>query len=77
MNDYLTTRELYHHGIKGQKWGVRRFQNEDGSLTKEGQLKYNDWLHDEKVANDNVLKSATRKYDEANKKLDNFYEKKR
>lgn len=24
--------ELYHHGIKGQRWGVRRFQNEDGSL---------------------------------------------
>lgn len=31
MND-----ELMHHGIKGQKWGVRRYQNEDGSLTKEG-----------------------------------------
>lgn len=29
--------ELYHHGIKGQKWGVRRFQNKDGSLTKAGQ----------------------------------------
>lgn len=28
--------ELYHHGVKGQKWGVRRYQNEDGSLTKEG-----------------------------------------
>lgn len=27
---------LSHHGVKGQKWGVRRYQNKDGSLTKEG-----------------------------------------
>ena len=28
--------ELYHHGILGQKWGIRRYQNPDGSLTELG-----------------------------------------
>lgn len=32
--------ELRHHGIKGQKWGVRRFQNKDGSLTADGKKRY-------------------------------------
>lgn len=32
--------ELYHYGIKGQKWGVRRFQNPDGSYTQEGKMRY-------------------------------------
>lgn len=31
---------LYHHGIKGQKWGVRNYQNPDGSLTEEGRIRY-------------------------------------
>ena len=41
MNDYLAYRtkysnELYHYGVKGQKWGIRRYQNPDGSLTEKG-----------------------------------------
>lgn len=32
---------LVHYGISGQKWGERRFQNEDGSYTEEGKIRYN------------------------------------
>lgn len=32
--------ELFHHGIKGQKWGMRRYQNLDGSLTEDGRQRY-------------------------------------
>ena len=42
MWTYNYSYELYHHGIKGQKWGVRRFQYADGSLTPQGRRRYND-----------------------------------
>ena len=31
---YYYYQELYHHGIKGQRWGVRRYQNKDGTITE-------------------------------------------
>ena len=36
----MENNKLYHWGIKGQKWGVRRYQNADGTLTKAGQTRY-------------------------------------
>lgn len=36
----MENNELYHWGIKGQKWGIRRFQNSDGSLTPDGRTRY-------------------------------------
>lgn len=40
--EYYHSEELYHHGIKGQRWGVRRYQNYDGTYTKRGLKRYTD-----------------------------------
>lgn len=40
MWEYSSHDELYHYGTKGQKWGIRRYQNPDGSLTEEGKKRY-------------------------------------
>lgn len=40
MSRYFNEDYLEHSGVKGQKWGVRRYQNEDGTLTDEGRKRY-------------------------------------
>lgn len=47
---------LAHHGIKGQKWGIRRYQNADGSLTPEGRKRYNVGEMTRKQMEDRYLK---------------------
>ena len=55
--------ELYHHGILGMKWGVRRYQNKDGSLTSAGKKRIREkdtsnWSEDAKKFNALKKKSA-------------------
>lgn len=51
--------ELYHHGVKGQKWGVRRYQNSDGSRTNVGKSR----LRKNYSPNDSVFISGKVSYD--------------
>ena len=43
----MSDNDLYHWGIKGMKWGVRRYQNKDGSLTPAGRKRRRDDYHED------------------------------
>ena len=63
MWQYQNTDELYHHGVLGMKWGVRRYQNEDGSLTSAGKKRIREkdtsnWSEDAKKFNTLKKKSV-------------------
>lgn len=61
MYGYSFQREedLMHHGIKGMKWGIRRYQNEDGSLTSTGKVRYakKEWKNASKEFNKSQRKN--------------------
>lgn len=55
MSNYIK-----HHGIKGMKWGVRRFQNADGSLTPKGKQRYGDKDNFEKQYPEDIKKTLVK-----------------
>ena len=60
---------LSHHGILGQKWGVRRFQNADGSLTSAGKKRVSSDYKKASVAGDkDLMNNYTRLYVNAHNK---------
>lgn len=61
--------DIYHHGIKGQKWGVRRWQNEDGSLTAAGREHYNQTGHNRSLSYRVGEKRLTNRVDKFDKRM--------
>jgi len=66
VSKLLEGETLSHYGIKDQKWGVRRFQNEDGSLTPEGRERYGLKGGLSSMSDDDLRKAISKKQTENN-----------
>lgn len=64
--DYYDNDYLMHHGIKGMKWGVRRFQKKDGALTSAGRKRY---------TNSQIKRDMNKTFDRTYKDLHEQYKK--
>lgn len=84
--NFISEDELYHYGVLGMKWGVRRYQNKDGSYTKRGMERYRqaESAYDSAKKNYNdaknggnaaQIKSAKRSMRSAKKKMNSAYER--
>ena len=72
--------ELEHHGIKGMRWGVRRYQNKDGSLTPQGKKRYDRDIRDNlaKKKETQIVNEYRKKHPKSNLSnteiLNNYYD---
>ena len=74
----MNNNELYHHGILDQKWGIRRYENEDGTLTPAGKKRYNydiDSAKEKYKIAKKEAKEATKEYKKTSKFSSSFDQK--
>lgn len=80
-NTYIQD-ELQHHGIKGQRWGIRRYQRKDGSLTPAGQKRYDKEMEKlkaekKKLTNEARVKKKMDKLEKMKSDVDDLKKKKK
>lgn len=75
FSKYIPEKALAHHGILGQKWGVRRYQNADGTLTDAGKKRYakdTSNIYDQMNKTDRLRRKALAKKEKLDKEI-NYY----